>query len=79
MALEVRKKNKGTEDVVMEAKIGVCEKKEHVLKYIECRSSKIKTNNLCSRFSTMVIISDLDKSSLCEVGESKTRLQRVKQ
>lgn len=69
-----KKKIKEIEDVVMEVKIGVCEKKEYVFKYIECRLSKIKINNLCSRFSIMVIISDFDKSSFCEVGESKIRL-----
>lgn len=67
----------------MEAKIGVCQKKrrqEDMVKYIEFRSSKIKANNLHSQFNTMVLISDLDKSSFSEVGESKTgshRGQRV--
>lgn len=44
-------------------------KKEDVVKYIECRSSKIKTNNLHSQFNTMVIIGDLDKSSFSEKWE----------
>ena len=40
--------------------MGTLEKiKQDVVKYTECSSSKIKTNNLSIQYSTMVIIGDL--------------------
>lgn len=42
-----------------------------MVKYIECWSSKIKTNNLYSQFSTMVITSDLTKTALVNCGRVK--------
>jgi hypothetical protein len=58
------------------------EKKKDVVKYTERRSSKIKTNSLSIRFSTMVIIGDLQylhRSSFTKVRENKTALQRVRE
>lgn len=62
MALKVREKaNRGCCHGIQVKR--VLEKKGDVVRYTECRSSKIKTNNLYSQFSTMVNISYLDKNS----------------
>lgn len=50
-----------------------------MVKCTEHRSSKIETNNLYIRFSTMVTIGDLDRSSFTEVGENKSTFQRVRE
>lgn len=44
----------------MEAKIEA-KKKEDVVKFTECRSSKIKTNNLYNQFSTIITLVALTK------------------